>query len=336
LRKEQQITAPKLATVVPAYNEQDTLIELHRRLKAASEAVVGDSYEIIIVDDGSTDQTWAELEMLSAQDPHVLAVKLSRNHGHQLALTAGLSFCRGERILIIDADLQDPPELLSAMMEHMDEGADVVYGVRTERAGETKFKLLTANLFYRLLGMLADTPVPKDTGDFRLLSRRALDILNGMPEQQRFIRGMVAWIGMRQVPMCYRRERRFGGASKYPLRKMIRFSLDALTSFSMRPLRLASLLGAIFALLASVCIFYVAIAWVSGKSVQGWASISIMILVLGSAQLLVLGIMGEYLGRLFIEAKRRPLFIVERVCNSHAEIHGSPRHERKNQISAAD
>ena len=343
LREEsgQQIRAPTLSTVVPAYNEQDTLAELYRRLKAVSEAAGVDSYEIIIVDDGSTDQTWSELEMLSAQDPRVLAVKLSRNHGHQLALTAGLSFCRGDRVLIIDADLQDPPELLPAMMRLMDDGADVVYGLRIERAGESKFKLVTANIFYRVLSLLADAHIPTDTGDFRLMSRRALDILNAMPEQQRFIRGMVSWIGMKQVPMCYRREPRFAGSSKYPTREMIRFAIDAVTSFSMRPLRLASLLGAVFALMAVVATLYVATAWTLGRSVQGWASLSIMILLLGSAQLLVLGIIGEYLGRLFIEAKRRPLFVVERVYTARpGETHRrSPRQEvgmRESTVSPAD
>ena len=313
---EGQNEVPRLTIVVPAYNEQDTLAELYRRLKAASKAASGDSYEIVIVDDGSTDQTWSELEMLSAKDPHIVAVKLSRNHGHQLALTAGLSFCRGERILIIDADLQDPPELLNSMMQKMDEGADVVYGVRTGREGESSFKLLTARLFYRVLEFLAETHIPRDTGDFRLMSRRALDVLNSMPEQHRFIRGMVSWIGMKQEPVCYRRDARFAGSTKYPLRKMIRFALDAITSFSTRPLRLASYFSIIFGLLALVGVGYVGMSWVSGNTVRGWVSLSVMFLLFASAQLLVLGIMGEYLGRVFVEAKRRPLFVIERVSRA--------------------
>ena len=213
----------------------------------------------------------------------------------------------------IDADLQDPPELLGTMMEKMDEGADVVYGLRIERAGESKFKLITASLFYRLLNFFADADIPRDTGDFRLLSRRALDVLNSMPEQHRFIRGMVSWIGMKQVPVHYRRDPRFAGSSKYPLRKMIRFAADAITSFSTRPLRLASYLSIIFGLLALVGVIYVAMSWLFGNPVRGWVSLSVMFLLLASAQLLVLGIMGEYVGRLLVEVKRRPLFVVERV-----------------------
>jgi glycosyltransferase involved in cell wall biosynthesis len=335
-RASSKISRPKLSVVVPAYNEQNTLGELHRRLTKTSEAAVGASYEIVIVDDGSTDQTWLELEKLSAQDEHILAVKLSRNHGHQLALTAGLSLSEGERILIIDADLQDPPELLPKMMQLMDEGAEVVYGLRLERVGESRFKLLSASLFYRFLDFLADSRIPRDTGDFRLLSRCALDVLNSMPEQQRFLRGMVSWIGMKQVPICYRRQPRFAGGSNYPLRKMVRLAVDAVTSFSMRPLRLASLLGAIFASLAFLGMVWVAATWLLGKSVQGWASLSVMILVLGSAQLLVLGIMGEYLGRLFIEAKHRPLFVIERICKASTTELGACGQERRDQIAVAE
>jgi polyisoprenyl-phosphate glycosyltransferase len=324
----QPVGTPKLSSVIPAFNEQDLLAELHRRLTRALQAAVGDNYEIVIVDDGSTDQTWLKLEMLSAHDSHVVAVKLSRNHGHQLALTAGLHVCRGERVFIIDADLQDPPELLSSMMKLMDDGADVVYGVRTERSGESQFKVITARGFYRLLGLLTEAPIPQDTGDFRLISRAVLDIINSMPEQHRFIRGMVSWIGMKQVPICYRREARFSGSSKYPLPKMIRFALDAVTSFSMRPLRMASLLGGMFGLLALVGILYVVRAWALGYSIQGWTSLSIMVLILGSVQLLVLGIIGEYLGRLFIESKRRPLFVIERICKaSRGDIHDSASRE---------
>src|SRR5690242_12197275 len=197
--------APHLSIVAPCYNEAEGLAELHRRITAIAERQVGGDYELVLVNDGSRDATWAKIVELAARDPHVVGATLSRNHGHQLALSAGLTLCRGARVLIIDADLQDPPELLPQMMALMDQGADVVYGQRISRDGETWFKRTTAGLFYRLLARLVDVPIPVDSGDFRLMSRRALDVLNAMPEQHRFIRGMVSWIGMRQVPLLYRR-----------------------------------------------------------------------------------------------------------------------------------
>lgn len=311
------MTAPRpaLSIVVPCYNEAPCLAELHRRLSAAATAAVGPSHEIVLINDGSRDGSWAVMQRLCAADPHLAAIDLSRNHGHQLALTAGLDLCRGERILIIDADLQDPPELLGEMMAVMDgEAADVVYAVRRKRAGETLFKKATAALFYRALSRLTDTDIPVDTGDFRLMSRRALDALLSLPEQARFIRGMVAWIGFRQVPFPYDRAERLAGESHYPLSKMIRFALDAVTGFSTAPLRLAShvalwLLAASFLLL-----IYIAIGFFSGSAVQGWTSLMLIVVVLGAVQMFVLGMIGEYLGRLYIEAKRRPLYIVSDVA----------------------
>src|SRR6059058_3209662 len=222
-----------LSIVVPCYNEEGCLQALHERLTAAARACRCGDYEIVLVNDGSRDRTLPMMRELAASDPHVVAVNLSRNHGHQLALTAGLDLCRGEKILIIDADLQDPPELLPAMLETMVESdADVVYGVRKSRRGETAFKRATAHGFYRLLSRATEVEIPLDTGDFRLMSRRALDALLAMPEQTRFIRGMVAWIGFKQVPLAYDREERFAGETKYPLKKMMRFAFDALTGFS--------------------------------------------------------------------------------------------------------
>jgi glycosyltransferase involved in cell wall biosynthesis len=222
-----------LSIVVPCFNEEACLPQLHQRLGKAARASVGEDYELVLVNDGSRDSSWSEMRAMAANDPHLVAVNLSRNHGHQLALTAGLDLCRGDTILIIDADLQDPPELLPEMMRAMQsEQADVVYGVRNSRAGETAFKRATAHGFYRLLSRATDVHIPVDAGDFRLMSRRALDALLAMPEQARFIRGMVAWIGFRQVPFRYDRQERFAGETKYPLRKMMRFALDALTGFS--------------------------------------------------------------------------------------------------------
>src|ERR671911_1479973 len=247
-----------LSIVVPCCNEEACISELYRRLTAAASAAVGDDYELVLINDGSSDGTWLAMQRIADSDEHVLAVNLSRNHGHQLALTAGLDLCRGDRILIIDADLQDPPELLPPMLEAMrDQEADVVYGVRRSRAGETPFKRATAHGFYRLLSRATEVDIPLDAGDFRLMSRRALDALLAMPEQARFIRGMVAWIGFKQVPLLYNRDQRFAGDTKYPFRKMVRFAFDAITGFSSTPLKLASLAGLWLSLGSLLIIAYI-------------------------------------------------------------------------------
>ena len=306
---------PALSIVVPCYNEAACLDVLHTRISAAARAVVGDDHEIVLVNDGSRDQSWAVMERLAASDPRLVAINLSRNHGHQLALTAGLDLCAGERILIIDADLQDPPELLADMLATMEsEGADVVYAVRRKREGETFFKKLTAAGFYRVLDRVTDTPIPLDTGDFRLMSRRALDALLSLPEQARLIRGMVAWVGFRQVPFPYDRDERLAGESKYPLGKMIRFALDAVTGFSTAPLRLASHMGLVLTGLSLLLFAYIAIGWLSGSAVQGWTSTMLVVVFLGAVQMFVLGMIGEYLGRLYVESKRRPLYLVADVA----------------------
>lgn len=301
---------PSLSVVVPCYNEEESIRELHRRVSAVCRDMAGDDHEIVLINDGSRDATWTLIEELIAEDGHVVGIDLSRNHGHQLALSAGLSVCRGHRILIIDADLQDPPELLPDMMALMDGGADVVYGQRRVRHGETRFKTASAALFYRVLDRLVDTRIPVDTGDFRLMSRRALDQLLAMPERHRFIRGMVSWIGFRQEPLLYDRQERFAGETKYPLSKMVRFAIDAITSFSTRPLQFASVLGIVFGMSGVLGMIYALASWAAGNTVPGWTSVIIIVLILGSVQLFVLGIFGEYLGRMYMEAKRRPLFVI--------------------------
>jgi dolichol-phosphate mannosyltransferase len=304
-----------LSIVVPCFNEEACLSVLHERLTGAARAAVGDDYEIVLVNDGSRDDSWAIMQALAADDPHLLAVNLSRNHGHQLALTAGLDLCSGETILIIDADLQDPPELLSSMLETMREShADVVYGVRKSRRGETAFKRATAHGFYRLLSRATEVDIPLDAGDFRLMSRRALDVLLAMPEQARFIRGMVAWIGFRQVPFAYDRAERLAGETKYPMRKMVRFAFDALTGFSSAPLKLASHVGIGLSAGSVLLVLYLVYAWLSGMSIQGWTSLMLVVVVIGAAQMFVLGLMGEYIGRLYNESKRRPLYVVQEVA----------------------
>jgi glycosyltransferase involved in cell wall biosynthesis len=314
----QEAGAPRLSVAVPCFDEEASLPELYQRITAACQSVVGESYEIVLVNDGSRDGTWDAISELCAKDTAIVGVDLSRNHGHQLAVTAGLSLCRGDRILILDADLQDPPELLPQMFALMDEGAEVVYGKRTQRVGESWFKRITAKFFYRLVSRLADVEIPEDTGDFRLLSRRALDVLREMPEQHRFIRGMVSWIGFKQVPIHYERPPRVSGTTKYPLSKMIQFAIDGITGFSIRPLRLAAYMGGIVAFAALSLIAYIMWYYFHFGVVRGWTSLLSIILFLGGAQMLFLGLIGEYLGRLFLEAKRRPLFIIKDVVRSAA------------------
>ncbi|MCA1560019.1 MAG: glycosyltransferase family 2 protein [Acidobacteria bacterium] len=311
---------PHLSVAIPCYNEELGLRALHERVSAACQRVVGSRYEIVLINDGSRDSSWQVMAALAQSDPHVVAVNLSRNHGHQLALTAGLSVCAGDRILIIDADLQDPPELLGEMMRLMDEGADVVYGKRSMRAGETVFKRMTASLFYQLLARMTDVSIPVNTGDFRLVSRRVVSVLQAMPEQHRFIRGMVSWIGFRQVPIMYDRAERFAGQTNYPFHKMLRFAADAITGFSTLPLRVSSYAGAMLGIAALAMIGYALIGYWQSRVVQGWTSVMIAVLLLGSAQMFFLGILGEYVGRLYIEAKRRPLYVITEVVGARAPV----------------
>lgn len=305
--------AVRLSVVVPCYNEEAVMLETHRRLHAACTAVCAGDFEIVYVDDGSSDRTWPLLCGLSDAEPEVVAVALSRNFGHQLALGAGLSLARGERILMIDADLQDPPELLGDMMARMDAGADVVYGQRVEREGETAFKTGSASLFYRVLNWLTDIEIPANVGDFRLVNRRVLDTLLSMPEQHRFVRGLVSWLGFRQEALPYVRHARFAGETKYPLRKMLRLAADAITGFSVRPLRLSMLFAMLSLGVALAIAFYALVSWLIGDAVRGWASITIVVALFAGVQLLCLGIMGEYIGRMFMELKRRPLFVLREV-----------------------
>ena len=309
---------PALSVVVPCYNEALNLDLLHTRISAAAQAAVGDDYEIVLVNDGSRDASWPAMQRLAAADPHLVAVNLSRNHGHQLALTAGLDLCGGAQILIIDADLQDPPELLAEMRATMAaQEADVVYAVRRKREGETLFKKITAAAFYRALDHITDTPIPLDTGDFRLMTRRALDALMAMPEQARFIRGMVAWVGFRQVPLVYDRAERHAGETSYPIGRMIRLALDAITGFSTAPLRFASHASVVLAAASLLLLVYIGYGFFMGSPAPGWTSTMLVVVVLSAAQMFVLGMIGEYLGRLYVESKRRPLYLV-------ADVAGSP------------
>ncbi len=264
--------------------------------------------EIILVDDGSSDETWAAMEAAHKRHPVVRGIRLSANRGHQIALTAGLEAATGARIFMLDADLQDPPEILPDMMMMMDRGYDVVYGRRAERQGETRFKKATAFLFYRTLNALSDVDIPKDTGDFRLVSRRSLDAVLQMPERARFIRGMFAWAGFHQIGLEYVREARVAGETKYPLKAMLRFATDALTGFSTKPLKIATRLSFVSLLVTVFMAIYVFGSLILFNTVAGWASVLLAISFFSAIQLLTLGILGEYVGRLYMESKQRPLY----------------------------
>ena len=303
-----------LSIVVPCFNEQAVLREFHRQMTAAARPLFGQKFELIFVDDGSTDNTWKIINELSAEDRNVVAVRLSRNHGHQLALTAGLSTVRGDLVLVIDADLQDPPELLGPMCDMMvREDADVVYGQRRSRAGESRFKKKSAEAFYRLLANLTRVNIPVDTGDFRLMSRRISDQVVRMPEHDRFIRGMVSWLGFKQVAYEYDRNARFAGTTKYPLTKMIGFAADALVSFSMVPLRIATYIGALLTTVLTLVGIGAVISWILSGTVPGWTSLTLLVVMISSVQLLVLGLIGEYVGRTYIQSKNRPLFVISHI-----------------------
>ncbi|MBN1671899.1 MAG: glycosyltransferase family 2 protein [Kiritimatiellae bacterium] len=308
--------APALSIVVPCCNEQPSLRELHGRVTAVCRRLALAPYEFLLVDDGSTDGTWPLIRELAACDPCVVGIALSRNHGHQLALTAGLSVASGARIFVLDADLQDPPELLEDMLAAMDRGADVVYGVRRHRAGETRFKRWTAAGFYRLLNRLSDVPIPVDAGDFRLMSRRVVDVLLRMPERHRFIRGMVSWVGFRQVPLPYDRAPRVAGESKYPFVKMLRFAFDGITGFSAKPLRLAIWLGFGMTALSIGLIVYSLVSWLCLGAVRGWTSLLASVSLIGGMQFIVLGLIGDYLARIYEQSKNRPLFVIRDIVSA--------------------
>ncbi len=315
--------------VVPAYNEEAVISETHRRLSAVLAALELD-YEIIYVNDGSRDRTAEILQGLAAGDSHVRVLGFSRNFGHQVAVTAGIQHADGDAVVLIDADLQDPPELIAEFVKKWQEGCDVVYAVRRSRAGETWFKKITARAFYRILQSLIDIDIPLDTGDFRLMSRRVVESLNAMPERHRFVRGLVAWVGFKQVGIEYERLERFAGETKYPLKKMVRFALDGITAFSFKPLQLASVLGMYAALIGFVGIMASILVKLFGVTVQGWSSMMVVVLFLGGVQLVILGIMGEYLGRIYNEVRGRPLYLLqERIGFDEAGQVDKPGGERE-------
>jgi len=307
-----------LSIVVPVYNEAEVIGTTYTRLSAMARGLEHLDYELVVVDDGSSDGSFDRLAELARGDTRLKVLKFSRNFGHQTAITAGLDAARGDAVVVIDADLQDPPEVIPLMVQKWREGFDVVYGVRERRRGETVMKLATAAAFYRLMSRMTNIQIPVDVGDFRLLSRRAADRLRKLREKDRFVRGLVSWIGFRQAGVTYHREARFAGETKYPFRKMLKFAFDGLTSFSTVPLKLASWLGYLASALAFLYLASVFVQKLLGYTVQGWATIMVAVLFLGGVQLICLGILGEYIGRIFTEIKQRPLYIVEEFVNGDA------------------
>ena len=301
---------PTISIIAPIYNEIGNIEKLYQRISQTMDAS-GESWELILVDDGSRDGSTEKIREYAQTDSRVRSVIFARNFGHQIAVTAGLDYSRGQAVVIIDADLQDPPELINELIAKWREGYEVVYAVRAEREGESWFKLATASLFYRVIYRITDVNIPLDTGDFRLIDRKVVDILCQMRERHRFLRGMASWVGFRQIGVSYKREARFSGSTKYPLKKMIKFASDAITGFSYFPLQVATYMGFFSAGLSILAIpVVVALRLAGSQAFFGQATTLIAVLFLGGVQLISLGILGEYIGRLYDEAKGRPLYIV--------------------------
>jgi dolichol-phosphate mannosyltransferase len=317
---------PAISVVLPVFNEETTLPILHRRLTDVLSSM-GLSYELVFVNDGSRDRSWTRLLELANGDSHVRAVNLSRNFGHQIAITAGIELARGDAVIVMDSDLQDPPELIPALYAKHREGFDVVYAQRRTRDGETWFKSATAKIFYRMIRRMSTIDIPVDTGDFRLISRRVVEDLRRLQERHRFVRGLVTWVGYNQTPLLYDRAPRAQGETKYPLGKMVRFALDGFTGFSSQPLRLATHVGALFAFVSFALMVGLTIYKLLGGEglVTGWTSMIVAVLFLGGVQLLAIGILGEYIGRIYEEVKGRPLYLVRDVVDGSADASSRDR-----------
>jgi dolichol-phosphate mannosyltransferase len=322
------MTRPTLSFVIPIFNEEAIIPELDRRLRAFLDEIrpeIGDAWEVVFVNDGSKDRSLELMRGVAASEPRYKVISFSRNFGHQVAITAGLDRAEGDAVVVMDADLQDPPEVVRAMIARWREGYDVAYGVRQKRHGETMFKRLTAAAYYRVLRAMLGVPIPVDAGDFRLMSRPVVLAMRALRERHRFVRGMVAWVGFRQTAVTYDRSARFAGETKYPLRKMLRFAIDGITSFSIVPLRMATWLGIFSGLLGlatAAWAFYVKL-FLAGI-VPGWTTIMILVALGSSAQLLMTGILGEYVGRIYEEIKRRPLYVVAEEVNLAAAAPAPP------------
>lgn len=308
----------KLSIVVPMYYEEEVAKECYERLKKVMELIKEKyQYEMIFINDGSQDKTMEILEKIANQDKHVKVVSFSRNFGHQCAVTAGIEYVTGDCCLIIDADLQDPPELIPEMLELWEKGNEVIYGKRKKREGESRFKLLTAKMFYRTLNALSDVEIPKDTGDFRLVDKKVIDVINSMPEHNKFLRGLFSWVGFKQIPYEYERKERVAGKTKYPFRKMLKLASDGIISFSTKPLKIMGGLGFLTILLSIVLLIYSLLSYIFSwnQLAPGWTSLMVAITLFSGVQLLSIWIMSEYIARIYDESKQRPQFIVEKTIN---------------------
>ena len=304
-----------LSVVIPVFNEEETLVELYRRLALA--LTPADTWEIVLVDDGSGDDSWRLMRELAVADPRLRLVRLSRNFGHQAAISAGLETARGDAVVVIDADLQDPPELIPELVSRWRDGYDVVYAVRSQRSGESPLRLLAISSFYKLLRRIAGNEIPENVGDFRLVSRAVVDALVSMPERARFLRGMTSWVGFRQTGVKYRRDPRHAGESKYPPRKLLQLALDAIASFSTVPIKLVTWLGfTVVVFCLGVLTWTLYTRFFTHDAPQGWTSLLVVVLLLGGVQLLSLGIIGQYIARIFDDVKQRPLYIVAEVVEA--------------------
>ena len=302
---------PLISLVIPCYNEEAVISETIRQLKLFCAQLADLRVELVFVDDGSQDQTLDKLRQYALEDPRIRVISFARNFGHQVAITAGMDAAGGDAVVLIDADLQDPLDIVHQMIAKWREGYDVIYGTRTERRGESTFKLAAASGFYRILNKLSEVDIPLDTGDFRLMSRRVVDAIRGMPERDRFVRGMVSWVGFKQTSLPYRRAERFAGQSKYSLKKMLRFALDGIISFSGRPLQFSVLFGLVAALIGLTGEFFEFLLWIfATKGPEATSILSFAVIFLGGVQLVCLGVVGEYVGRIYNEVKRRPLYVV--------------------------
>jgi len=318
---------PSVSVVAPAYNEQEVLGEFHRRVSDVMRSL-GCEYEIVLVNDGSRDNTLALMHALRAADPHVTVVDLSRNFGKEIALSAGLDHTKGEVVIVLDSDLQDPPECIPQMLEIWREGYDVVYGTRTVRDGESWFKKMTAKYFYRLIKQVSRVDIPKDTGDFRLMSRRAVQALSLLREEHRFMKGLFAWVGFPSKPFLYRRDPRAAGETKWNYWKLWNFAIEGITSFTVAPLKISTYLGLFVAVLSLIyALFVIWKAMMYGDPVRGYPSLMAVILFLGGVQLISVGLLGEYVGRIFNEVKRRPLYLVNRLLSSELPGEHSKKEE---------
>lgn len=312
----------RYSVIVPMFNEEQVISVTYERLKKVMDEC-GDTYELVFVNDGSRDRSAQMIREISDRDECVKLIDFSRNFGHQVAITAGMDYAEGQAVVVIDADLQDPPEVILQMIEKWKEGYDVVYAKRLKRRGETMFKKVTAKLFYRLLSSMTSVDIPTDTGDFRLIDRKVCDVLRGLKEKNRYVRGLVSWVGFKQTMVEYEREERFAGETKYPLKKMIRFALDGITSFSHKPLKIATYVGFFLSFSSFLYLFFVLFQRIffTSWTVPGWASIVGVNLLFNGIVLMLLGVIGEYIGRIYDESKDRPLYIV-------SETKGYPNDEQ--------